>query len=653
MRHNRLIQFVAYGVTIASVVGASLLYDPIIRQRRGMIITDNRALDAAERVPPSIALATAFFGPLRALIINVLWYRAQELQQAGQYYEAYTLSQWLTRLLPRAPKVWDFHSWNMAYNISVAVNTPEERWDWVSKGVHMLRNEAIPLNPKAIYLYKQLSWIFFHKIGGSTDDMHWYYKRLFVQDWNELLGSLPPSTPTDEVIANFRTIAEAPAALSEVRVMSPEAGALFDALARLGIEPGQPMARQIGKVRMFRDSPMVQLILSDKTQADLPEPLYRDDVARLLEDPKLAPGIEPLLAYCRKRALEVDYHMDTQFMLDLMLENGPLDWRHPMSHGTYWAAKGMEVAGGLSSRRNLDLLNTLRNKIHNLQEKTWQGVIIFDPVQARFDSNYVPMFQPDPRMIRQYDEAIDDGRLQLADLPVYKPGETEEGYRERARDSFRDGHENFLQAAVRDTYLYGETETAQKYLDKLRRDFLDEKTSPNNREIYTLPLEQAVWKMITDEGGFIKGGYNNVNQLVLAMLTRGIVDGLAQGRHEVFDRHLLIARQAHAAHQATADPLPLAPQERRALPPFDQILNGTMGRILLNRNVSPMMRSRIWFNAPPKVKLAIDDTIRGPLVEELTPLGLDPDAAFPAPEGLEQYRRDLKGKLEAGSRIED
>ena len=40
-------------------------------------------------------------------------------------------------------------------------------------------------------LYRELSWIFFHKVGRWSDDMHWYYKRQLAMEWQLLLSSPP------------------------------------------------------------------------------------------------------------------------------------------------------------------------------------------------------------------------------------------------------------------------------------------------------------------------------------------------------------------------------------------------------------------------------------------------------------------------------
>ncbi|NLH16476.1 MAG: hypothetical protein GX455_07855, partial [Phycisphaerae bacterium] len=116
------------------------------RQEMGLVATT-----PLENAPPSLAFATVAMGAFRGLVVDVLWMRADHLKEKGLFFDAKQLAEWITTLQPRFAAVWDFHAWNMAYNISVAVpNTQwEERWRWVRNGYELLRDKAIPLNPKS------------------------------------------------------------------------------------------------------------------------------------------------------------------------------------------------------------------------------------------------------------------------------------------------------------------------------------------------------------------------------------------------------------------------------------------------------------------------------------------------------------------------
>ena len=130
-------------------------------------------------------------GAFRGLVVDILWMRADKLKEEGQFFDARQLAEWITKLQPRFAAVWEFHAWNMAYNISVAIpaTQPEQRWRWVKNGYELLRDEGIPLNPKSIPLYRELGRIFQHKLGGVSDDAQEYYKLQFAEEIGPLLES--------------------------------------------------------------------------------------------------------------------------------------------------------------------------------------------------------------------------------------------------------------------------------------------------------------------------------------------------------------------------------------------------------------------------------------------------------------------------------
>ncbi len=56
----------------------------------------------------------------------------------------------------------------------------------------MLRDHAIPLNPRETLIYRDLSWLYQHKIGANLDDAHMLYKlRLAQQMQPVLVGGHP------------------------------------------------------------------------------------------------------------------------------------------------------------------------------------------------------------------------------------------------------------------------------------------------------------------------------------------------------------------------------------------------------------------------------------------------------------------------------
>ncbi len=191
MSNARMIQVVALLAMGAAVLGA-LQFSPRINEHRRNLNMMGSATPA-ENAPPQYAIFIQALGAFRGLVTDILFIRATELKEAGRYFDAYQLAQFICELQPRFPSVWEFNAWNMAWNISVATHTPEERWNWVYNGVKLLRDRGLKYNPRAINMYKQLAWIFVNKMSENIDEHHFTYKREWAWRMHLVLG--PPPNP--------------------------------------------------------------------------------------------------------------------------------------------------------------------------------------------------------------------------------------------------------------------------------------------------------------------------------------------------------------------------------------------------------------------------------------------------------------------------
>jgi hypothetical protein len=142
--------------------------------------------------PPVLAFTTVALGSFRGLIANVLWIRANELQQQDKYFEMVQLADWITKLEPTFTEVWVVQAWNMAYNISVKFTEPADRWRWVKSGIELLRDQGLRYNPNEALMYRELGWFFQHKMGQNMDDAHHFYKLTWAREMSELFGGGRP-----------------------------------------------------------------------------------------------------------------------------------------------------------------------------------------------------------------------------------------------------------------------------------------------------------------------------------------------------------------------------------------------------------------------------------------------------------------------------
>ena len=178
------------GIAVVSLVTVSLLQRQLNRQRTELGLTRVAPL---ENAPPVLAFTTVALGGFRGLIANVLWIRANDLQQEDRFFEQVQLSDWITKLEPAFVQVWLVQAWNMAYNISVKFRDPYDRWRWVQRGIELLRDEGIKYNPKEALLYRELGWFFQHKMGQNLDDAHLVYKSEWAREMTGVMGGPRPN----------------------------------------------------------------------------------------------------------------------------------------------------------------------------------------------------------------------------------------------------------------------------------------------------------------------------------------------------------------------------------------------------------------------------------------------------------------------------
>ncbi len=197
MSRAYLVKLLALVAAGALVYGAALRIPAINAGRQQLNLIGSES--PLKNTPPEYVFYIQAFGAFRGLIGDVAFIRAEKLKEQGRFFDAHQLHRWICDLQPYFPAVWEYCAWNMAWNISVATFTPQERWNWVYNGIKLLRDEGIPRNPRAVNLYKQLAWTFNNKMSEATDDQHYAYKANWA--WRMHLALGPPPDPLADLEA--------------------------------------------------------------------------------------------------------------------------------------------------------------------------------------------------------------------------------------------------------------------------------------------------------------------------------------------------------------------------------------------------------------------------------------------------------------------
>jgi hypothetical protein len=631
MTNDRLIQ----GVALAGVVGGTVVCGSILpritetSQRHMLRYTDV----AVEGAPPAVALGTAI-GALRGLIVDYLWIKIHLQKQKGLYYEVMADADLITKLQPRFSAVWAFHGHNMAYNISVAHNTEQERWEWVRAGIELVRNRGLRYNPNDLQLHRELAFWFAHKVEGVADDAHLYYKRELAREWHGLLGE-PPFDHTAR-IAWIKKVADAPAKLEEAQRETPGVTALVDRL-REELAPYEQMQFDLDSrflkaysewVALKQQSQYARLFdFERKMRANNPVFVAFDEIA---SDPESQEAWDALLAHVRKRVLLDELNMDPQLMYEYTRDFGPIDWRHGQAHALYWVLKGSEQGEqrvAVSEDDVYRIVNNDRMKLQAMQGLARWGRISFDP----FSTDWVSRF-PDPRWIDVIDRYWE--KYSLKHEKTRGPGV----------DLFKAFHENFLSSSVRELYRSGQFELAQHYLDRLN--YLYGTNNPSEPSLdYSVPLDIFVRRQLEGE---IEMQPHIAPSEVAASLRSGFLLGYGGTPNpEIFRRAVRFANDVtnYFKYNKYNDFVDKMGSSRLGdlIAQLENSVYTVLAQLMIDTTEPLHRRLLVWKQVPDEYKRPIYDDLYPHMMMQLEahPLGqaLPPEEAFAAPIGIEDYRR--------------
>jgi len=614
---TRVVQIVSAVVLLVSVALSGVLASSMTAEAGRAQLT--YADEATEADPPEVAVGVAL-GAFRGMFVNYLWLRANRLKEEGKFYEAIELSNAITRLQPRFPRVWVFHAWNMAYNISVATNTASERWTWVRAGIDILRDEGIPRNPNELLLYKELAWIFNHKIQGFSDDANWLYKRELAQEWQIVLGEPPelPDLDTERAIELMvgwlQPIVDAPATiegvidaeLSDLRASAEpdesfapgdtSVSRLLGELESIGVELGEELLKLTAVSLAFRaavESAAGEGVAAEQLRAsmrrDLRErSLLNAELDALLDDPAYADAWERLLPFVRKRVLMDEYNMSPARMQRYTEVFGPMDWRHPSSHAIYWSAVGVDRALGRMSTTNFNTLNTDRMVVQALQELFRSGDVHYD------------ILAEEGSFFTMYNLHFADRYGAVLETLAERAGRSQDRS-QRIYTTYGQGYMNFVANVARIMYQLGQYEEAERYFRIYR-------TSEwiNLNDYYvdayaSMTLDEFVADLITREDRLSIP--HVADSEVTTALRMALVKGLLEGDTEVFQSNMRYAEAVHARYFDEQDITTLVDAETNRMEEMPANFASTLGQVffqmLTSGDLNPLDEAPLLYERAP------------------------------------------------------
>jgi hypothetical protein len=197
MNNPNQIRKLAYGLVIVAIFGAMYPYtDWLNRVKRDRDLGE-AAIGQIDT--GSFMLKLALLGGARGIAANVLWTRAEELKREQDWDQMKATVDLITKLQPHFLSVWTFQGWNLAYNVSVEWDAPEDKYEWIKKGIQFLQ-DGVRKNQKSPDLIWNTAWTYYHKIGFSDESI--ILRRLFRDDSDEEFKTyVDPRTHT-QVVGN-------------------------------------------------------------------------------------------------------------------------------------------------------------------------------------------------------------------------------------------------------------------------------------------------------------------------------------------------------------------------------------------------------------------------------------------------------------------
>ena len=506
-----LVLVLAFTVLVAGLSAVQSRMNAIRIQQE---LTDTEPL---ENAPPLVAFTTVALGGFRGLVADFLWLRSQRMQDKGNYFETVQLASWITKLQPRFTAASCFLAWNMAYNVSVTFNRPEDRWRWVQRGIELIRDEALNYNPSDPELFHQLGWIYQHKVGKDLDDANRYYKTQMAWEMKRVFGpvvqgrahdgSLPSSTERWHRIASG---ALTPAKLA-AQIGEEKYAEFAKILARQGEE---------GKGWTFDDF--------EREFRESPDGMIPDIVRQEIVDLGIAIPVDLAL---RHRWLRNHYRLKPELVAHINRPFGDLDWRLPEAHAIYWA-----VRGGEEWRKSEDEFKALQC-----------DRMIFQSLADAFKGGSLVVMQVEDTEVLEMRP-----NLNVADFcrKAY-----EDALERHGENTIRAAYGNFLVDAVVYFYKSGFRAKAKEYFDIGTKRY-ESRITGDLDSFAVKELEEDIKIMSYNQGQSTVQGYLIYSCFALANRNYDECAAYERTARSVYDKY----------HQDIGDT-----KIRRGLPPYDQM----------------------------------------------------------------------------------
>jgi len=180
MRGSNQQRKIVYGLLIVGLFGLMFPYTNWLNEEKRRKDLGEAAIGQIDT--GSFMLKLAMIGGMRGIVVDYLWMRTDELKREQDWDKLASTAEFITKLQPHFLSAWTYQGWNLAYNVSVEWDAPEDKYDWIKKGILFLQ-DGVKKNKKSPDLIWDTAWTYYHKIGFADEAI--ILRRLFRDDDDE------------------------------------------------------------------------------------------------------------------------------------------------------------------------------------------------------------------------------------------------------------------------------------------------------------------------------------------------------------------------------------------------------------------------------------------------------------------------------------
>ena len=169
-----------YGIAIVVLFGAMYPYTWWLGEEKKKRDLGEAAIGQIDT--GSFMMKLFLLGGFRGIVADLLWIRAEENKRDHDWDRLKTNVELITKLQPHFLSIWTFQGWNLAYNVSVEWDAPEDKYEWIKQGIKFVQ-EGVRKNRRSPDLIWDTAWFYYHKLGFSDESI--MLRRLFRDDEEE------------------------------------------------------------------------------------------------------------------------------------------------------------------------------------------------------------------------------------------------------------------------------------------------------------------------------------------------------------------------------------------------------------------------------------------------------------------------------------